>query len=510
MSSQQQTPPTYEVDMSSDTDHLALDHSASQGIKRPRAPTTTSIETNKPPPKINKGKGPATYVPSSPPTTSAQPDLPEGEEEIPALGSIDEPEIRTPEDFYLKILAAMTLSNEDHHKRMMDAVVIENQHLHKKVQGLEKKVDRLTSLVETLVKGQQPQHHQPPPIPTAPAATPKPNVSFSQALTNNKPAGTKAQKQPAQTTKPTQKTNQENITKAQRRFIITRNVTTKPTKEPVEVRNVINSALQIAKAPATVKVASVTPNDKGNYVILTTENCTAAQVLQYRETVERAARALDDSVVSFQSTESWHKVIVHGIPTAEFPDITEGMKDAKEEIEEFNVQVQLMALPRYLTSKERRGDKAFSSLVLAVQSKEIQGHLVKHGLIVRGRHRKVTEFFSVRPTDQCSRCQKFGHQWSTCERSPACRLCAAEHTTNDHKCKICTHVSKGSACAHTLYLCANCNGNHKANDPNCETIKAIRARYDRQSAQGSGQTQTEQPSTTQTGGTDGEGMDISV
>jgi hypothetical protein len=84
--------------------------------------------------------------------------------------------------------------------------------------------------------------------------------------------------------------------------------------------------------------------------------------------------------------------------------------------------------------------------------------LKKRKIIVLFEHKKVTEYFMARSTDQCRQCQTFGHHHMACTNpaAPICTLCAGGHTTDHHSCKqYPTH--RGHICSHTLYKYTNCD-----------------------------------------------------
>jgi hypothetical protein len=121
---------------------------------------------------------------------------------------------------------------------------------------------------------------------------------------------------------------------------------------------------------------------------------------------------------------------------------------------------------------DKRIGKAHSSVVIAVQSDDHAKHILKHGLYILGQHRKTVKFLGAKPTDQCSTCQQFGHHWQRCDKSPICGYCAEPHNTLTHECTLCNF--RGRVCVHTKLKCHNCNGLHRANDPQCEIINNVR------------------------------------
>ena len=160
------------------------------------------------------------------------------------------------------------------------------------------------------------------------------------------------------------------------------------------------------------------------------------------------------------------------------------MHRLRVELEEHNPGLQLAAMPRYLVAPNRREGKAFTSAVIALTNSNISEKLCTHGVLLAGKHRKVTEYLSIRPGEQCTQCQGFGHLARNCSNPPACRLCAGEHKTRDHQCTACD--AKGKLCEHTHLRCKNCGGGHRASYPECTLHFRAKMRAEReQEARGS-------------------------
>jgi hypothetical protein len=162
------------------------------------------------------------------------------------------------------------------------------------------------------------------------------------------------------------------------------------------------------------------------------------------------------------------------------------MQKLRREIEEYNSKVQLMNTPRFLLKAEKREGKQHLSVIISVKTKQEAKNIVKNGLQILGDTHKAVEFLSVRPFDQCSKCQGFGHHLERCTKStPSCRICAGPHQTPQHTCNTCNTV--GKPCAHITPQCINCSGKHRASDPSCPVIVNLHQQYNLR------QTQSEEP-----------------
>jgi hypothetical protein len=60
--------------------------------------------------------------------------------------------------------------------------------------------------------------------------------------------------------------------------------------------------------------------------------------------------------------------------------------------------------------------------------------------------------------------------------SPICRYCAELHNTLTHECILCN--IRGRVCVHTELKCHNCNGPHRANDPQYDIIRNVRHEFE--------------------------------
>jgi hypothetical protein len=158
--------------------------------------------------------------------------------------------------------------------------------------------------------------------------------------------------------------------------------------------------------------------------------------------------------------------MVHGISLDTFPDNKTGLELLQEELTQSNADLKLAATPRYLTRPESRVGKSASTIVLAFHTEaEAKAHCSR-GIIIDGQKKKTDRFWQARATDQCTQCQGFGHHWKRCKSIPRCRICAENHTTDNHTCPLCP-TTKGKECAHTARKCALCGEPHCANDPKC-------------------------------------------
>jgi hypothetical protein len=96
-------------------------------------------------------------------------------------------------------------------------------------------------------------------------------------------------------------------------------------------------------------------------------------------------------------------------------NIKEGMQLVKDEVETFNKDIKLAMLPHWLTSEEARQGKQHGSIVLTVKTNQEVQNALRNRLIIAGTSVRTAVYTTCKPTDQCRKCQKFGHLQTTCK-----------------------------------------------------------------------------------------------
>lgn len=121
--------------------------------------------------------------------------------------------------------------------------------------------------------------------------------------------------------------------------------------------------------------------------------------------------------------------------------------------------------PRYIAAPDRLGEKQKTAMVLTFRNEEAARYLIKvaKGLWYMGEYVRARAFEDRRPVRPCERCYSLQHTTKHCQgRNPRCRFCKGDHWSVDHRCNQC-----GAAEECTHVVCANCGGQHKADDPSC-------------------------------------------
>jgi len=252
-----------------------------------------------------------------------------------------------------------------------------------------------------------------------------------------------------------------------RRLIITSTTAVK-TLDSISIRNNINNALKSANL--NIMVATVTMSQsKSNIVITTMPETTAEDLLKHQKIWQHVLE-----FTKVKKDEKWYKVVAHGISTAIF-HTENGMQLLKEEVETFNKDFKLVCLPTWLTSEEVQSQKAHSSVILAFGSDQEAKKALRNRLIIAGVSVKTAIYNVSKPTDQCNKCQQFGHHFAKCQNTDKCQICAQNHNTRQHDCFLCPQIEKGTTCIHTVLKCSNCQETHRANSFECMTFKALQS-----------------------------------
>ena len=104
--------------------------------------------------------------------------------------------------------------------------------------------------------------------------------------------------------------------------------------------------------------------------------------------------------------------------------------------------------------KRRAGALRVDSLSVKIT---FEGNLLPDAIAIEWSHYKVSPY--VQPPLQCFKCQRMGHVAARCNSKTRCMLCSGDHSRAECTAEPADHK------------CANCKGDHRANDPNCPHYK---------------------------------------
>ena len=214
-------------------------------------------------------------------------------------------------------------------------------------------------------------------------------------------------------------------------------------------------------------MATITLSQSAKSIVITTiQELNADELLKHQAIWKDLLPA-----TQIKKDEKWFKVIAHGIPTATF-NIPEGMQLIQEELKTFNKWLNPCTSPQWLTPEATRKLKRHASIILGLSTEQEARKAIRNRLQIGGQSIRVEAFNSTKPSEQCLRCQQFGHTQSRCSKEARCKYCAGLHAIRDHKCRICKEGSKGIPCAHTIIKCTNCKKEHQADSKICEISRA--------------------------------------
>ena len=240
------------------------------------------------------------------------------------------------------------------------------------------------------------------------------------------------------------------------------------TAEYMQTRDKVNQEFQKQlKISANLPViAAITKSQKQQNLVLTTTSKYNADFLIQHEKIWQNYFKFS----GFIKDKAWFKVIAHGISTEIF-NFSKGLELLKQEIETFNGVFPLAV--NWISSVKNRSIKKHGSIVIAFDSEESAQKVLKNRLFIAGISVRTAKFIEKKTSEQCLKCQKFGHNTKTCKNQAVCQFCAGNHLTRLHICKTCE--VREQICIHTVIKCSNCSGNHTANSKECQIVVAALA-----------------------------------
>lgn len=263
--------------------------------------------------------------------------------------------------------------------------------------------------------------------------------------------------------KPTYPTKQN--LRACKRVILVQDPDMTATVSPLQARNTINNAFA-AKGVKGPVVNLVSKTNSGNISINMTDEYTSDFFLEKRDIWEKIIPHM-----TAQKDQPWFKVVAHGIPISDF-NHDQGMDMIKDEITTFNKGLKPIGMPYWISTVENRLVKKAGSVAIAFATEEEASRAIRNRLYIAGISVRVSKFYTVAPTTQCSKCQGFGHLDNYCRKDPKCGLCGDEHSTVQHFCSVCK--TKGKSCNHLAPKCVNCTGDHVSGSKSCQVFQSLK------------------------------------
>ena len=160
------------------------------------------------------------------------------------------------------------------------------------------------------------------------------------------------------------KTSTASISYRDRRLILTNSKINDSSLSSIELREKINQEFKRKLSIDKSVVAAITKSQRNENVVLTTTEHFSADYLSSNQTIWQSFFEFSKSY----KDKTWHKVIVHEIPTDIFNRDDE-MIMLHDEIITFN-HFQPLAI-NWLSTKENRDTKKHASIIISLESKEV-------------------------------------------------------------------------------------------------------------------------------------------
>jgi hypothetical protein len=190
-------------------------------------------------------------------------------------------------------------------------------------------------------------------------------------------------------------------------------------------------------------------------------------------------RRWDNTICGLEENNTWTQMKVHNIPLEHY-FYRGSLGQLKEEIQAENPGIVIPGYIRWIKSiktisEERdKGAISHSSVVLNVKDKVVAQKLLKHGIRIAGKFHQAEVYVREGLDSQCGLCNEWGHTQNRCIKTePVCGICAEEHSTTAHLCKVGSCSSRpGAICRrHEIFKCSNCAGAHPATASSCSAAR---------------------------------------
>ena len=219
-------------------------------------------------------------------------------------------------------------------------------------------------------------------------------------------------KKTAQAAKTVAKTAAESVSYKEKRLILLNSRDN--ILDSMKARDSINQELKkqlklTAKIPV---LAAITRSQlQQNIVLTTTDNYNADFIIQHEKIWQKFFK-----YTNTRKDFAWFKVVAHGIPTEIF-NFSKGLDLLKQEIKIFN-NIHPIAV-NWLSNSQNRQEKMHASAVIAFDSEEAAEKALQR-LLIAGISVKTAIFEERKASEQCMKCQKFGHATKSCKNFAIC------------------------------------------------------------------------------------------
>ena len=219
----------------------------------------------------------------------------------------------------------------------------------------------------------------------------------------------------------------------QRRFVFVRNSTPVVPYHETSLMSAVSMALYQLKVPTHIRICQLRRNEKGTLAGLPTPNALVDQLLNYRDTILRAARTVNPAIIDIVKNETRKRLKMHGVPLERYLGKgTFKLNKLKAEIESGNQGVEIPMAMRWLgripdiKQRIKNAEARGGSVTFVVRGQEMADLIIRKGLRILGKHYQTEAFIEVRPDTICGACRGWGHGKHNCAfpQMPRCALYA--------------------------------------------------------------------------------------
>lgn len=239
---------------------------------------------------------------------------------------------------------------------------------------------------------------------------------------------------------------------------------------PLQLLRMINSRLTMTPTAKGLSVIGASWNQSGNCVLSFPANSSPVIIEQHARVLREAVAGDRPSVAN--RDVRWSKVVVHRVLTGLYSEGRVFPPDILLQDLTLNNSINKIKITRSPDWIRKPDDISSMHSSISFAFEDPSGSLVKsfvrQPLFLFGERCVVKEWKDKPSISQCRNCWMFGHSTSGCRRkSPRCRLCAEVHKEEDHRVN-CSHcISTGNTGDCVYRYCANCKGDHAADDSGC-------------------------------------------
>jgi hypothetical protein len=218
---------------------------------------------------------------------------------------------------------------------------------------------------------------------------------------------------------------------------------------------------------ATFKVQSASWTDAGNLVLIVPTPEDATKMV---EAFEEWTACLPTKASHAQLDTKTHQIVIQRAYLRNEHDEPMSSAEIEKELYDSNgIKGNSLALrPRILVTRSTLNNVNYGPIMIAFRNETDAEHYKTYGIFFKGEHCYTRDYIETKRINRCRNCHELTHPTRSCNCKPRCIHCTStDHTSTDHPKHECKECGEDITCPHNNLKCANCNGNHAANDPGC-------------------------------------------